>query len=143
MITKALVSDTKELYILECSIFSKEEFGLSLASFYYHIKNDLFVCKLDKKIVGYILWLKRKKYHRLYSLCVLDHFQGKGIASKLLEYSFDNLNFKSFTLEVKNNNFTAINLYKKYGFEIKSVLKSYYPNNTDGFKMVKKNIHFL
>ena len=138
MIKIATLQNTKELFNLESSVFSKDDFGLSLSSFYYHIKrNQLFTYIINDKIVGYILWLKRKNHYRLYSLCISPEFQGQGIASKLLEYSFKTLEIKNFTLEVKTINHTAINLYKKNGFEIVKVLTNYYPNNYDGYLMKK------
>ena len=63
----------------------------------------------------------------------------RGLAKKLLEYSFENLSKdnKDFSLEVKVSNESAISLYKKYGFEIKKVLKDYY-EQCDGYLMHKK-----
>jgi ribosomal protein S18 acetylase RimI-like enzyme len=90
----------------------------------------------DEKIVGYILWLERKNYFRLYSLAIDINFQGLGIASKLLEYSFEKLRNKNFSLEVKTKNIKAIKLYEKYGFKIKKVLKDYY-EDSDGYLMIK------
>ncbi|MCD4757829.1 MAG: GNAT family N-acetyltransferase [Arcobacteraceae bacterium] len=140
MISVATKENTKELFNLESSVFSKDDFGLSVGSFYYHIKrNHLFVYKQDNKIVGYILWLKRKNNYRLYSLCIKKEFQGQGIATKLLEYSFKILETKSFTLEVKTINKSAIKLYEKNNFKIKKVLKNYYPNNIDGYLMYRSS----
>lgn len=138
MIRKAVRGDVKKLYHLEKSIFSKDDFTLSLSSFYYHIKNSiLFVYEEDSEIVGYILWLKRKRFIRLYSLCVAKETQGKGIGDKLLKHSFNHLDNLELQLEVKTSNTKAIELYKKNGFEIKKVLKEYYPNSLDGYLMVK------
>jgi ribosomal-protein-alanine N-acetyltransferase len=138
MILDAKIENTKELFNLESSVFSKDDFGLSLNSFYYHIKrNHLFIYKQDNKIIGYILWLRRKNHYRLYSLCIAKEYQGQGIATKLLEYSFKTLKIKSFTLEVKTINQNAIKLYEKNGFEIVKTLKNYYPNNIDGYLMKK------
>jgi len=139
MIKKAISSDVKELFILESSIFSKEEFGLSLSSFYYHIKrNNLFICVEKKKIVGYILWLKRQKYFRLYSICVDKNYRAQGIAQKLLDFSYKILQSKKYTLEVKITNTKAIQLYVKNNFSINKLLIDYYPNNTDGYLMIRK-----
>jgi ribosomal-protein-alanine N-acetyltransferase len=138
MITDAELKNTKELFLLESSVFSQDDFALSLNSFYYHIKrNPIFIYKKDNKIVGYILWLKRKNYYRLYSLCIKKEFQGQGIATKLLGYSFKTIDTKSFTLEVKTTNQSAIKLYEKNNFKIKKVLKNYYPNNIDGYLMYR------
>lgn len=138
MIRSARTFDAKELCQLESSLFTKEEFGLSLNSIYYHIKkSDLFVYEENGKIVGYILWLKRKKYYRLYSLCVAKEFQGRGIAKELLEFSFRKLIFPRYQLEVKIDNLYAIKLYEKYGFIKKKVLKGFYPLGQDGYLMVR------
>jgi len=139
MIRDAILKDSKELFNLESSIFLKDDFGLSLNSFYYHIKNNmLFVYEKDKQIIAYILWLKRDKYYRLYSLCVNKNNQGQGIAKELLKYSFGKLAFSKYTLEVKITNTQAINLYEKNGFSISKILKNYYPENIDGYLMTKE-----
>ncbi|MGA1933168.1 GNAT family N-acetyltransferase [Arcobacter sp. YIC-464] len=139
MIRKALIDDVKNLHHLESSIFSKDEFGISLSSFYYHVKrNPIFVYEEDSKIGAYILWLKRKNYYRLYSICVDKSFQGKGISKKLLLFSFEQLDNSSYQLEVKVNNSIAISLYEKYGFRIKKTIKDYYPNNIDAFLMIRE-----
>lgn len=138
MINKGKISDTKELSILENKIFDNKSFPISKSSFYYHIKNNhLFTYKTNNKITGYILWLKRKNYFRLYSLGIDKEFQGKGIAKKLLDYSFKVLKDKSYMLEVKCDNNKAISLYKKYGFNVKKVLKNYYPDLKDAYQMKK------
>ncbi len=138
MIRSAKASDAKELYQLESSIFTKEDFGLALYSFYYHInKNELFIHEQSGKIVGYILWLKRKKYYRLYSLCIAKEFQGKGVAKKLLDFSFKNIVAPCYQLEVKVDNTKAIKLYEKYGFKKSKVLKKFYSNQQDGYLMVR------
>ena len=136
MIRKPLIADAKNLFALENRVFLADDFPLSLASFYYHIKNNLLFLSLDgEKIVGYILWLKRKNYYRLYSLCVDTESQGMGIAQKLLEYSFENLSLQNYSLEVKITNEKAIKLYEKNGFKKVKILKNYYPNGIDGYLM--------
>jgi len=137
MIKKAKKENLKFLYDLENKVFTNDPFSLSKESFKYHIlKNNLYVIEIDEKIVGYILWLERKNYFRLYSLAIDSDFQALGIASKLLEYSFENLKNKNYSLEVKITNIKAIKLYEKFGFKIKKVLKDYY-EDSDGYLMVK------
>lgn len=138
MTTKANLKDLSALYNIEREVFSNDPFSMSKNSIKYHIiKNELYKIELDGVIAGYILWLKRKKYYRLYSLAIGNDFQNRGFAKKLLEYSFENLIDRDFSLEVKVLNETAINLYKKFGFEIKKVLKDYY-EECDGYLMYKK-----
>lgn len=137
MIKKAKKENLKDLYDLEKKVFQNDPFELIKSAFRYHIlKNNLYIFEKDEKIVGYILWLERKDYFRLYSLAVDSSFQGLGIASKLLEYSFEKLRNKNFSLEVKTKNIKAIKLYEKYQFKIKKVLKDYY-EDSDGYLMIK------
>ena len=138
MITKANLEDLTSLYNLEREVFLNDSFSLSKSSIKYHIlKNELYKIEIDGETAGYILWLKRKKYYRLYSLAIGNDFQNKGLAKRILEYSFEKLKDKDFSLEVKISNEVAINLYKKFGFEIKKVLKDYY-EDCDGYLMYKK-----
>lgn len=137
MIKKAKKENLKDLYDLEKKVFQNDPFALTKSAFRYHIlKNNLYIFEKDEKIVGYILWLERKNYYRLYSLAVDSSFQGLGIASKLLEYSFEKLRNKNFSLEVKTKNIKAIKLYEKYEFKVKKVLKDYY-EDSDGYLMIK------
>lgn len=138
MITKAKLSDLTSLYNIEKEVFQNDPFALSKESFRYHIsKNELYKIEVEDKIAGYILWLKRKNHYRLYSLAIGNSFQGLGLASKLLEYSFKNLKNKDFSLEVKVNNEKAIKLYEKFGFKIRKKLLNYY-ENSDGYLMYKR-----
>lgn len=137
MIKKAKKENLKDLYDLEKKVFHDDPFALTKSAFRYHIlKNNLYIFEKDEKIVGYILWLERKNYFRLYSLAIDINFQGLGIASKLLEYSFEKLRNKNFSLEVKIKNIKAIKLYEKYEFKVKKVLKDYY-EDSDGYLMIK------
>lgn len=128
-------SDVKELFNLEKEVFGNDPMALSLSSFYYHIsKNRIFAVKVNSELVAYILWLEREKYFRLYSLAVSPRFQGKGLGSKLLKYSFDKLEKKSMQLEVRASNEKAINLYEKFEFKKIKDLKDFY-DDEDGVLM--------
>ncbi|WP_345991155.1 N-acetyltransferase [Sulfurimonas sp. HSL-1716] len=135
-VRQASLSDLKEIEKIEKDNFSPEEFGLSRSSLRYHLKrNIVFVAEDENGIIGYCLWLSRKNFYRLYSIAVLRKFHSKGYAKKLLEHSLYNLKDKALRLEVKQTNGQAISLYEKFGFKIIKILKSYYPNNMDGYLM--------
>jgi len=139
MITQATLKDAKALITLENGLFGADDFPMSRGSFYYHIKrNDLFVYRHDNKIAGYILWLKRKTYIRLYSLGVAKALRGQGVAEALLAYSFEHLNAPTYTLEVKMTNSSALKLYVKNGFTQQKILSKYYPDCIDGYRMIKQ-----
>lgn len=138
MITQATPEDLNRLYDLEKEIFKNDTFALKKESIKYHLqRNIIYKIEVNNKLVGYILWLNRKKYFRLYSLAISKAYQNQGLAKQLLDYSFEHLKEKSFSLEVKVSNIGAIKLYEKFGFKIKKVLENYY-DNEDGYLMEKK-----
>ncbi|RXK11603.1 GNAT family N-acetyltransferase [Halarcobacter mediterraneus] len=128
-ISKALKSDIKKLFEIEQKVFENDIMAMSLSSFYYHVEKSFFYkVEVNKKIVGYILWLKRKKFYRLYSLAILEDYRKLNIASSLLKYSLKNLESKSLQLEVRESNTKAINLYEKFNFKKVKILENYYNN---------------
>ena len=140
MIIRATQEHLNALVALENSLFPKDDFPLSRGSFSYHIKkNYLFVFMHEGEVAGYILWLKRKTYYRLYSLGVSAQCRGSGVAQMLLAYSFGLLKSTNYTLEVKTTNLRAISLYEKFGFAKQKILKGYYPNNRDGYLMRRQD----
>ena len=85
------------------------------------------------KIIGFLL------YSLIYDRIEIEQFEvitkerGRGIGDKLLNYlieKYKDSDIKNITLEVKEDNIAAINLYKKYGFKKVSTREKYY----DGIK---------
>ena len=110
----------------------------------YDIENNPFtnyyVYKVEDKIVGYINYQVMYERSELININVLDSYQGKGIASLLMERMFHDLKQKKvvdITLEVRIDNIKAINLYKKYDFKEVSIRKGYY-QGIDGILMKKE-----
>jgi ribosomal-protein-alanine N-acetyltransferase len=94
------------------------------------------VYKKDNIIVGYLYYSLIYDRIEINQIEVLEEERRKGIASKLMEYLIKkNL---SITLEVKKTNISAINLYKKYGFNEVAVREGYY-NGVDGILMEKRS----
>lgn len=136
-ILNASISDLKEIETIENENFSKEDFNLSRGSLRYHLKNNrVFIIKDKNKILGYILWLERKSFFRLYSIAVLKQYHSKGFGKQLLLYSIERLRDKPLQLEVKIDNAKAVRLYESVGFEVVKTLNDYYPNNKDGYLMI-------
>jgi ribosomal-protein-alanine N-acetyltransferase len=134
-ISKAIKKDVKKLFSLENEVFKGDSMAISLSSFYYHLKNNtIFIVEENQSIIGYILWLERKNYFRLYSLCISTSFQENGLGKKLLEYSFEKMPKKAMQLEVRLSNQKAINLYEKFQFKKVKILKDFYENE-DGVLM--------
>jgi [ribosomal protein S18]-alanine N-acetyltransferase len=135
----AVLADAKAIEAVENDNFTPQDFGLSLACIRYHLqKNIVFVAKKQSCVVGYILFLRRKNFYRLYSFAVLKEYQGSGVGKNLLGFAIERLSDKPLQLEVKYTNFAAIALYEKFGFEKAKVLPSYYPNAIDAYLMKRK-----
>ena len=110
----------------------------------FDIENNTFtnyyVYKEEDKVIAYINYQIMYERSELININVKDSYQNKGIASKLLEFMFEDLkskDVKSITLEVKVTNTKAIHLYEKYGFKEVSVRKGYY-QGIDGILMEKE-----
>lgn len=91
------------------------------------------------KIIGFLL------YSLIYDRIEIEQFEvttkerRKGIGNKLLNYlveKYQDNNIKNITLEVKEDNIAAINLYKKYGFKKVSTREKYY-DGINGILMEK------
>ena len=83
-------------------------------------------------ITGYLYYNDIYDRIEINQIEVLDNYKRKGYASKMMEYLLKQN--KSITLEVKENNIPAINLYKKYGFKQVAIRKGYY-DGIDGILM--------
>ncbi|MCM3164890.1 GNAT family N-acetyltransferase [Metabacillus litoralis] len=93
--------------------------------------NLFLVVEVNNKIVGFSRCegseLKRLAHKVEFGICVLKEFWGYGIGRNLLGESLkwaDSTGIKKVTLSVLETNVTAIELYKKFGFEVEGILKN-------------------
>lgn len=82
----------------------------------------------SNEVVGYIIYQTSVSQVELLNLGIKASYQGKGIASELLESSIDLLpsSSESIFLEVRRSNIPAIKLYEKHSFESVGVRRNYY-----------------
>ena len=84
-------------------------------------KNEIiFVAEIDGNVAGYRSFNKKRKFADSGYLAITKEFQGKGIGKKLLEKSIKEakkLGCNKMVIHVRSNNFNAISLYNKLGFE--------------------------
>ena len=109
------------------------------------------VAEFRNQVVGYIMCkiefgfsnfrkLGFVKKGHVVSVAVLEAHQGKGIGTALMLEGINGvISRKSdeICLEVRVSNETAVQMYKKIGFIIKSRLKTYYRDGEDAFLMAK------
>lgn len=122
--------DIKAVYDVECLSFATP---WSLESFTSEIYNNnmakYLVAKSGGEVVGYGgMWLVLDEGH-ITNIAVHPEHRGKGIGDALvlaiIKTAKEN-GIKRMTLEVRPSNWTALNLYKKYGFQEAGVRKGYY-----------------
>jgi ribosomal-protein-alanine N-acetyltransferase len=107
------------------------------------------LAELNNKIVGYIMCkiefgfsnfrkLGFVKKGHVVSVAVLEEHRGKSIGTALLVegiYGVMNRKADEIYLEVRVSNTSAIKMYQKLRFEIKSRLRSYYRDGEDAYLM--------
>lgn len=100
------------------------------------------VCYDNDEVIGYLL------FEYIYDRIEIDDFyvdtnkRNNGIGSSMLEYLISysiKKKVKNITLEVKSNNYVALQIYKKYGF-ISVAKRDKYYGNIDGVLMEKEMI---
>jgi len=97
------------------------------------ISNDVYACLIATeahgKPIGFILYRNIVDEAEIITIASSPSVRRKGVGKKLLENSIRNLQFaraKKYFLEVDENNEAAINLYKKYNFQIVGKREGYY-----------------
>ena len=112
---------------------------------YEYEQNSLakyLVAEKENIVIGYIgVWLIGDEGH-ITNVAVHPSYRGLGIANAIMLKFIDDLsklNIKSITLEVRQSNLIAQNLYKKFGFLAAGIRKKYYEDNKeDAIIMWKK-----
>lgn len=104
---------------------------------------SMYIVALDeeKNVLGYAgIWQPIDEAH-ITNIVVRKDFRRKKIGTLMLEELIkiaNKKNLKNITLEVNVNNKAAIELYKKYQFEIMGIRKKYYNNIDDALIMTRK-----
>lgn len=123
----------KEDYFVVNSLLSEFNYELSEESF-----NNVFLKVLvydDGLIKGVIV------YELIYDRIEIDYiktddkYKRMGIATKLLKHALKYA--KSASLEVKSNNYGAIDFYLKNGFKKAAIRRNYYKDQ-DGILMIRE-----
>ncbi len=104
-----------------------------------------FVAVVDDVVVGYCgMWLAVDQ-GQITNVAVDPSYRNQGIATSLInnliEVCIDN-NLESITLEVRESNVSAINLYTKLGFTNVGCRNNYYKNPTENGILMTKFLNF-
>ena len=129
-----LPEDACEMHKTDLECFSVP---WSEQTFFNEANNPLacyIVAQADDEIAGYIGFLKVLDEGQITNVAVKEKHRQKKIASTLLNkaiQSAKDYELSILNLEVRDSNFAAISLYKKYGFYEIGRRKNYYKNPTE------------
>ena len=133
IIRQADVGDVDDIYEIEKLCFPDP---WSRESLIYEMEENprafYIVAQLEEKVVGYAgLWWIGDGGH-ITNVAVKPGYRhrhiGMGIIQVMIEFTTEE-GMMHHTLEVRRSNDAAINLYRKFGFEVEGVRKGYYVNN--------------
>lgn len=141
MLREIVVDNKKELENLQnifSDVFKQKNELIDTFSSNPYVK--LYTYSVDKNIVAFIQYEDIYDRFELDNIYVLKEYRNRGIASSLMEHMINEgkkQNIINITLEVREDNVNAINLYKKYGFTEKAIRNNYY-ENCNGILMEKE-----
>jgi ribosomal-protein-alanine N-acetyltransferase len=98
------------------------------------------MCRIETGISNFKLLGIAKKGHVI-SIAVLPEHHREGIGSALMQGAMKamvNYKAKECYLEVRTSNLSAVNLYRKIGFEVARTAKGYYADGEAAKVMAKK-----
>lgn len=136
-IIELIEKDIEKIVKIENICFSSPKSRKSIQDELNNENYRLIGCVSDNNIVGYLSYCKVYDELEISSIAVLPEYRNKGIATLLMEEMIK-INFSKAFLEVRKSNISAINLYKKFGFELINVRKNYYSNPIEDALILSK-----
>lgn len=139
------LSDLDRLMQIEHASFGKDAYDRNLFADFYHNCGDLFLVAVKRRrVCGYMVTCTGGKTAsnraELVSVAVDPALREKGIASALMDSTLRRLRRRDvvrFHLTVKVTNEAAIRFYERYGFAKSRVVRRYYEDGADGWRMTK------
>lgn len=107
---------------------------------YNPIINDftkIYCYTVKNEIVAFLIFNVIYEKAEIIDIFVKIDYRRQGIAFKLIKEIENDFDIENITLEVSENNNSAINLYEKLGFKIASIRKKYY-KDSDAFLMLRE-----
>jgi len=86
---------------------------------------EAYIYTMNEKTVAYAIFLDMVDVYELIKIAVKKEYRNQKIGYNFLSEAVNSLE-KTVFLEVRENNFSAINLYKKIGFKEINIRKNYY-----------------
>lgn len=132
------VDDLSEVTAIEQACY-RQPWGPEL--FQRELDNPLayvIVCVVEEAIAGYLCFWDIAAEVEIHNVATKPALRGKGVGQMLMDCVFryiESHGVDSAFLEVRSSNHTAINLYKKYAFDVIDRRKQYYADGEDALLM--------
>ena len=137
-IRKASLDDLNQIYLIEKDVFSNEHWTLKMVE--SELKNLLgtttWIIEESTVVLGYCMMRIVCNEANIINMAIKSSRQREGLGSLLLGYVLNQLPINSSAfLEVKEGNLSAINLYKRLGFNVIYLRKNYYKDGRTALVM--------
>lgn len=127
----------QEGYVSQIAAIEKELFydawdGMAVYSLFTQFGVGLIVAKIDDKVVGYCIYQIMFELAEILRIATDSDFQKQGIATSLMNEFLKTCQLKKAEralLEVRADNYLAIDFYHKYGFYQIDARKGYYKDD--------------
>jgi len=145
-IEAASIENLSRFHEIEKQCFSKEAFTKQQIAYLLTDYNSVgFEARISTEVVGFVLGRvdldRNMPFGHIITLDVTPSYRRNGLAQRLLEKIeaiFREKGVSEYRLEVRENNFPALNLYQKLGYYQVGKIEGYY-GNADGLYL-KKNL---
>lgn len=121
--------DLEQVCAIECDNFSMPWSRQSFLDSIHNSSHIYLVAEQQQQILGYCGIWGIVGEGQITNVSVKKSFQRQGVASALLGACLakgNEMGLASYTLEVRESNFSAIALYEQFGFEHAGVRKNFY-----------------
>lgn len=123
--------DAPAIAEIEKECFSDPWSVNSVKEFISHAENTILCAMCESELCAYISETHILDEVQIANVAVSAKFRQRGIASLLMEALINKCvshNVTMITLEVRQSNIPATNLYEKFGFESEGIRRNYYRN---------------
>jgi ribosomal-protein-alanine N-acetyltransferase len=128
------ITEIQEIFEIDKKEFEPMNYPLFVLKQYYDLFSDLFLIAENetKDILGYIIGGINTDNNEGWVLSVATKiaYRGHGIGTQLCEALLNKFRVDYVLLTVHPDNFGAIHIYKKLGFNISAKKENYYGDNS-------------
>ncbi|WP_323752886.1 ribosomal protein S18-alanine N-acetyltransferase [Marinobacter sp.] len=148
LLRHAVADDLKNLVVLENRCFSEDRISRRSFRRFLEVPRDrLIVAELDSELVGYclILMSAATRLARIYSIAVSPTVRGKGLGEKLIkeaEKEACDADRIIMRLEVREDNTSAINLYRRLGYRQFGTYRDYYEDQGTALRFERRILYY-